>query len=447
MKRRKFSQIAMLGIPGICIAKVGFGQNAKIKYPYKTLSEAFSALEFDPKKKGNSFFVVTADVHYGSPGDGMIATVESVNRMSPKPAFLCVDGDLIVHASTHFGVVPDENDRQKAINEFQQFKADADKLDKQVSLKLTLGNHDTHPKEIDPVLFWEVFPEFPAYHSMDLEGVHLIFLNGHSTGYIDTVQMQWLENDVNTISKNQEVIIFVHQPSMARRVRERGIPAAILKAFKNHNGKIWLIGGHEHKNSQDIFQLKNTKLVQHGITCGTIGIWGGVEKPGYWIYCLNDGEVVGRVFKQRTDGYRLEPSPELTKARAVSIPFDNCDNIIWKVMVGEGDRKYLIESNAEDCLNYWAYVKSVTYKFPLIETNNTATKIAVLAEHKKGNVEMPSQYFVSVDMQNWQEIRLVEFKVDLLVLSIPHSFQKAESIYFKFIPSGEAAVAGVALAR
>ncbi|GJM27432.1 MAG: hypothetical protein DHS20C17_00670 [Cyclobacteriaceae bacterium] len=447
MKRREFSELAILGFPGIYFTKVGFGQDTRMNYPFRTLPEAFRAIGFDPKKKGNSFFVVTADVHYGSAGDGMMTTVEDVNKMNPKPAFFCVNGDLIVHASTHFGAVPDENSRQAAIDEFQQFKADVDKLNHQVPLKLTLGNHDTHPQEIDPILFWEVFPGYPAYQSIDLEGVHLIFLNGHSTGYIDTEQMQWLEKDVNSIEISQEVIIFVHQPSMSRRVRERGIPAAISKAFENHKGQIWLIGGHQHKNSHEIFKLKNTKLIEHRITCGTIRIWGGPEKPGYWIYCLHQGEVVGRIFKQRTEGYRIESLPELTSAQAVPIPFDNCDSLIWKILVGEGDRTFLIESKAEDCLNYWAYVKSLTYRLPLIDTNNLATKLAVLAEHQSDNVGKPGQYWVSLNLEDWQEIPLQEAKVDLLILPIPSVFQKTKNIYFKFIPSGEAAVAGFALVK
>lgn len=446
MNRRKFNQIIIFCFLGLSFVKVSFPQISTIHYPFKTLPEAFRALGFDPTIKGNSFFIVTADVHYGHPdGDGMMSTIEDINKMNPKPAFFCIAGDMIVHASTHFGVVPNEKDYQTAINEYRQFKADADKLDNQVPIKLTLGNHDTHPQEIDPKIFWEVFPGYPAYQSMDLEGVHLIFLNGHSTGYFDTAQMQWLEKNVNAIPKTQAVIIFIHQPSMSHRVRERGIPAAISKAFENHKGLIWFIGGHEHTNFQEIYQLKNTKLIEHGITCGANGIWGGPERPGYWMYCLHNGQVVGRIFKQRAKGYRIEPIPDLTQARAVPMPFDNCTNIVWKLLVGEEDRQYLIEAKAENCLNYWAYIKALTYSLPLKETNNTATTIAMLTDHRSQNAGKPGQYFVSSDLQNWQEIPLKEAKEDLLLFSIPTSFQRDEKIYFKFTPSEEASVAGFVL--
>ncbi len=88
--------------------------------------------------------------------------------MNFKPAFYCIAGDMITHASSHFGAVPNEKDFQLAISEFRQFKSDADKLDKQVALKLVLGNHDTHPKETEPEIFWKVFPGYPSYQSVDI---------------------------------------------------------------------------------------------------------------------------------------------------------------------------------------------------------------------------------------------------------------------------------------
>jgi hypothetical protein len=350
-----------------------------------------------------------------------------------------------VNASSHFGHIPDERQQKKAIEEFRMFKMDIDKLDKNIPLKLTLGNHDTHPGEIEPKLFWEVFPDYPAYQSMNLEGVHHIFLNGHSTGYIDTEQIVWLEKDVNNIPSTCEVIIFVHQPSMSHRVSERGIPATISKVFENHKGRIWLIGGHEHTNFQEIFQFKNTELIEHGITCGTAGIWGGPEKPGYWVYCIEGKHVVGRIFRKRDLGYRLEPMPKIKNSKPVPMPFDNCCDIEWQLLVGENDQQYLIESKAENCLNYWAYVKELTYGLPLGKTKKPATKIAMLTDYKSVDVNKLEQYFISSDLKNWMEISMNETKEDILVFDIPLKFQNTETTYFKFKPIGEAAVAGLAL--
>lgn len=445
MKRRIFIKDGLIGLGVALLPQTLCLSQSYNDYPYRSLNEAFRAMAFDPYKKGTAYFTVTADVHYGSAGDGMGATVKEVNLMDPKPAFFCVNGDLIVSGSRSFGAVPDVNERRQAIKELSDFKADAAKLNPDIPLKLTLGNHDTHPKEVDPLMFWEVFPEYRPYQSLDLEGVHIIFLNGHSTGYIDPVQEKWLRNDVQNISNETTVIILVHQPSMSHRVRERGIPEVISNVFDNHHGVIWLIGGHEHTNDQKIFRLKKTKLIEHHITCGTINIWGGPEKPGYWIYCLDEGRVFGRVYRQRSAGYRLEPNPKVKYAQEVPKPFDHTNNILWRIMVGEGDREYLVKSNAEDCLNYWAYVKELIYCVPLEENNNEGRRIGLLTDHRMENINRNGQYFISSNMKDWQEIRLSANADDVLIFEMPKIFISRKRVYFRFTPSGEAAVGGLAL--
>lgn len=447
MNRRIFIKNGIFGLNGALLSQgLNFDPcGNEVPYPYTSLNDAFLAIGFDPKIKGNTYFVVTADVHYGSAGDGMATFISEVNIMHPQPAFFCVNGDMIINGSRSFGVIPDANERQRAVSEFRDFRKDADKLDRNIPIKITLGNHDTHPKEIDPELFWEVFPGYPPYQSMELEGIQIFFLNGHSTGYIDSVQAEWLKNEVLNIGKEKAVIIFVHQPSMSHRVRERGIPKVVSETFANHTGNIWLIGGHEHTNAQKIFQLKNTKLVEHHITCGTINIWGGPEKPGYWVYCLKEGSVYGRIYKQRGNGYRIEPPPELHQGEKVPLPFDNVKNILWKVLVGEGDHEYLIESKASDCLNYWAYVKKLIYRVPLRANNNAGKEIALLTDYNIINADKQDQYFLSSDLSGWTELKLKYHDADVLYFKIPDIFIGYNDVYFKFTPLGEASVAGVAL--
>jgi len=448
MDRRKFTRNVLWGSLSLYFAKVPFvSADIIIHYPFKTLPETFGAIQFDPVKKGNSFFVVTADVHYGSKGtDGMLSTISEVNNMDPHPAFLCVNGDMICNASPSFGIIPTHEGRQKAIEEYRAFKKDIDLLNPTVRLILALGNHDTHPKEIDPEIFWEVFPGYPPYQSFNLSGMHIIVLNGHNTGYIDAKQMEWLSNNVHSIHKDQKIIVLIHQPSMSHRVRERGIPAAVSEVFKDHRGQIWLIGGHEHLNGQKVFQLPKTKLVEHSITCGTANMWGGLERPGYWIYCLSNGEVAARIFKHRTQGFRLEPKPDLNSAVNVPMPFDHLKNVVWKIMVGKDDRKFLINSKANDCLDYWTYVKELTYRVPIKETGNRCKRIAMLCEYSNmPSLNLEGQYFLSSDMKEWDEIWMEDTKFETLIFAIPDHFQQAENLYFKFRPSGEAHVGGYAL--
>ncbi len=423
-----------------------------LEYPFPTLTDAFKALGFDPSAKENSFFVVTADLHYSSE-DGehtsMLTIVDEVNKMHPSPAFFCVDGDMIRSASHSFGECASPEERKDAINEFKAFKADADLLNKKIQLVLAIGNHDTNAKEIDPEIFWEVFPDFPPYQSFNLSGIHIIVLNGHSCGYIDKKQMEWLLKDISKISKDQTVIVFVHQPSISHITRERGIPEAISETFKNHRGLVWLIGGHEHANFEKIFQLQKTKLIEHGITTGTFDMWGGPERPGYWIYCLQNGKVAGRIYRKLETGYRLEAQPNLSNAQKVHLPFDHIKNIVWKGFAGaENEEKYLVHLKGGICHNWWSYVKELTYRLPLKETGNSCTKIAMLCDYKKmDKIYNKGQYYLSSDQQNWREIKLENNEFETFSFVIPQYLLQSKYLYFKFTPLGETHVGGFALLK
>jgi len=175
-------------------------------------------------------------------------------------------------------------------------------------------------------------------------------------------------------------------------------------------------------------------------------MWGGPERPGYWIYCLCNGEVAGRIFKHRTQGYRIEAKPDSDKAEIVPMPFDHLDNIVWKTMVGNDDRNFLVHAQAGDCLDYWAHIKELTYRFPLKEAGNRCTKIAMLCDYPKTNtLYQEGQYFISSDRTDWHEIKLEDAQSDVLLFSIPESLRQSENVYFKFLPSGEAYVGGFAL--
>lgn len=174
-------------------------------------------------------------------------------------------------------------------------------------------------------------------------------------------------------------------------------------------------------------------------------MWGGPERPGYWVYCLQDGKVAGRIFKQRTKGYRTEDFPDLTEAVNVPVPFDNLNTIFWKVFVRD-DKDYLVDADANYCLNFWAYPKKLVYRIPLKKTKNRSTKIAMLCKYvKMKDINGPGQYFVSTSLKDWKEIELEKAEFETMIFEIPINLRQAENIYFKFIPEGEAMVGGFAL--
>lgn len=417
-------------------------------YPFQSLPEAFRAINFDPSGPGNAFFVVIADVHYGTKNStGINPAVEEVNRMQYPPAFFCVNGDLIVTASRSFGHIPGADERKQAIEELRSFQGDVSLLNPEIPLRMTLGNHDTHPGESDPEIFWEVFPGYPPYQAFDVCGMHIICLNGHSTGYIDPNQMEWLGNDVRAQPKEKGIILFIHQPSMHHTIRERGIPDAISQVLSDHTGLVWLIGGHDHTNSEELFLLPETVLIQHRITCGATRIWGDDERPGYWIYCLRNGEVTGRVFRRMPEGYRLQPAPEISAAIPLPIRIGTRDNAIWRCLVGENDHPYRVSVKAADCLNYWAYVKELIYKAPIRKAgSNKPVRLVLYASFKiEADIKRKDQYFLSKDGETWEEYSPYRTTSDSAYLEAGKHMQHCNELYIKFTPVSEAAFAGMAL--
>ena len=82
-----------------------------------TLTEAFAAAGFDPQAAGCFTFVATSDIHYGT-SQSIKPTIDELNAMAVPPRFFVITGDLVTHASVHFGNVPNEAQRAKAIAAF-----------------------------------------------------------------------------------------------------------------------------------------------------------------------------------------------------------------------------------------------------------------------------------------------------------------------------------------
>ncbi len=62
MKRQKHIRIVLLLVFCMWSCIASFAQNSLITYPFNTLTKAFNEIGFNPAKKGNSYFAVTADI-------------------------------------------------------------------------------------------------------------------------------------------------------------------------------------------------------------------------------------------------------------------------------------------------------------------------------------------------------------------------------------------------
>jgi hypothetical protein len=408
--------------------------SAQPEYPFQSLSEAMAKAGFDPYADESFTAVFAADLHYGysesasaaSSDDGQAQilqpVLDEINAMKPAPKFFAVIGDLICKASLHFGQIPDQKQKEEAIAEFRLFRDHLQPLSPGIDVKLALGNHDTYPGEDDPVLFHTVFPEHPEYHSFTIMGIHFVFLNGGSSGYIDQEQREWFRDDILRNHKpGSTLMIACHQPSLGSVTSERGIPETMRYVLSDCEGEIWMIAGHCHRNHDECFQLPKTIITQATITSANPVGWGS-ENPGYWIYGFSKGKLVVRIFRKLGDGFSIAPAPPVEKARPIILPFEGHDEILWKVMVGEGDRTYLVDAKAEWCINYWHYSKYLIYKFPLSLANGKAKRFALL-ETPSG--KEPRRYFVSPDAENWEEVTSVHRQGSYTSFPIPQECHNA----------------------
>lgn len=409
MNRRKFIRHSVLGAGVVLGGRHIAAEDATDApaYPFATLAEAMASAKFDPNHTESFTVVWAADVHFGigEPENILAPMAHEINRMTPAPAFFGIIGDLILKASISFGQIPDDAQKKEAIEEFKLVKEHLKHFDKRIPIKMTLGNHDTYPGEEKCALFHTVFPDEPEYHAFTIKGVPFIFLNGGSSGLFDSRQIEWFRDQVRKLHKPDGTLITaVHQPSLGSVVKERGITAAFRDVLPETQGNLWMISGHIHRNVDTCFQLPKAIITQAAITAGNPKVW-GTDHPAYWIYAFHNGKLAARICRRIGKGYGVAPPPPLDKAQPLLLPFEKDERILWKVMVGEGDKDYLVEAKkAAWCLNYWWYNEFLTYKFPLSLAGGKAKCFALL-ETAFG--EKPRKYLASPDGTLWEDVTAI----------------------------------------
>ena len=413
---------------------------AEPEYPYPDARAAASALGFDAGASGCAWFVACTDSHIAFPKSPEFPRyiIDEVNAMSPSPAFLVITGDMICTASLSFGHRPNAAQRETARKEFEALREGLKRLKPGITVHFAPGNHDTYPGEADTALLRSVFPEAKPYSAGVLVGVHLFFLNGGSSGDLDPNQQTWLVGQAEHLPPEAQAILFVHQPALGQVVRERGIGAAVSKAFAHHRGPMWLLAGHVHSNRDTVFQLPNTTIVQTSMATCSPNTWGGSQKPGYWIYCLANGAVKGRIYRRHPHGYRVMPMPDRSRARPIPKPFDGLHPVLYTLLIGQGDRAYLETARAADVISWWGYIKDLSYAFPRTLFEIPPARLALLASltHNHKDPKRRGHLFLSPDGDTWQEITLASPSNGSYVVSIPADVRAAEAIHVRITGSG-----------
>lgn len=210
-------------------------------------------------------FAFLTDIHLQPELDGVAGfkqAIDSVNAL--KPDFVITGGDLIMDAlGQSFG-------RSDSLYKLY------DSMTALFNMPVyhTMGNHEIfgiykssgvsedHP-DYGEKLFERILG--PRYYSFDHKGWHFMVLDGIEDtggdgyiGLVDSAQMQWIRNDLETVDPETPVVISVHIPFITVVSQlEYGPLAAngggsvvnnskeVLELFKGHNLKL-VLQGHLH---------------------------------------------------------------------------------------------------------------------------------------------------------------------------------------------------------
>lgn len=206
-------------------------------------------------------FIFMADVHYhdknGAPKAFDMA-MDTINKLNPE--FILVGGDMLYDALRRS---QEEAEKQSELFLEKISKSNA-------PIYYAIGNHDhfavyNRKIEIDHPLYGKKLYEKyfgPRYYSFDHKGWHFITLDDmvltedrKYIGRLDSVQLEWLRQDIEQIADATPVVIMAHVPLITTLSQWYG------GGTNANNSRIAI------ENSEEILQLfknKNLRLILQG---------------------------------------------------------------------------------------------------------------------------------------------------------------------------------------
>lgn len=266
----------------------------------------------DKSPKPSFRFVYMTDIHVqpeNKADEGFKTAIAKVNEL--KPDFVITGGDLIMDA------LGQNSERTTMLYDMYLEIC----KDFQMPVYQTIGNHEVfglyeesgiqpdHP-DYGKKMYMKRMGVEKTYSSFDFNNWHFILLDGIGftperkyIGEIDSVQIEWLKNDLVHVDKQTPIVVSTHIPfvSVADQMRSGGTAALspgaviaksneILALFSEHNLKL-VLQGHLHIVEEIIFQDT------HFITGGAVsGKWWHGPRAGF-----PEGFVVLDVYEDNFD--------------------------------------------------------------------------------------------------------------------------------------------------
>ncbi|MGC4037015.1 MAG: metallophosphoesterase [Chitinophagaceae bacterium] len=285
-----------------------------------TQKDAIINFALSKTKAVTSFtFIHASDTHVSQASLDRMKLLEKITD-SVKPDIMLITGDLVKDALR----VPETTARSL----YELFKSERANI--HTTTWLVPGNHEIFGIERhlslvspnNPLYGRKMYRYYfgPDYYSFNYGGVHFIALNSLDFedlwyyGKIDSTQIEWLKQDVASVSPQMPIITFQHVPfysgglSMqnyeangpARTVElEQGViqyrhvvsnTEDILNIMKKHNYPLALAGHHHYQQKFSLAGIQ-TRFEQTAAVVGPGGE-GNLELPsGVMVYTVKDGKI------------------------------------------------------------------------------------------------------------------------------------------------------------
>ena len=239
-------------------------------------------------KRSDSFrFAFMTDIHLQQElraEEGFAKAIAKVNDLNAE--FVITGGDLIMDAlGQSFGRA--DSLYNQYINMINLFK---------MPVYNTIGNHEvfglyersgisTSHSAYGKMMYKNRLGDGKTYYSFDHKGWHFIILDGigftpdrHYYGYVDSLQLVWLTDDLAEVSKETPIVISTHIPFFSVygqmqngpmfALSEGGVitnALEVMKKFDGYNLKIVLQG---HLHIVEEIRYRNTSFITGGAVSG-----------------------------------------------------------------------------------------------------------------------------------------------------------------------------------
>lgn len=257
------------------------------------------------KSQSDFRFVFMTDIHIQPELNGVQGfetAIQHVNQLDPQPDFVITGGDHIMDA---LGV-----NYTRADSLYKLFLKSCELFE--MPVYHTIGNHEVfgiykksdvsseHP-EFEKQMFKNRIGQDSTYRSFNHKGWHFMLLDaiaihpnhpkGKYFGHIDSVQMQWIKDDLSQINLENPIVMVTHIPFVSASAQlmngahkgpgDHVIDNAmqVLMRTQKNNVKLVLQG---HLHLVESMTMKETTYITGGAVCGAWwkGPRGGFEE-GY----------------------------------------------------------------------------------------------------------------------------------------------------------------------